>query len=137
MTHPALTLSMAQVHRQTLHRTAAGPRGAPETEPPVTIRFAGACDAAALADLAGLDSAKPPAEPILVAEVEGGLRAALSLADGAVIADPFHPTLAILELLRTRAEQLEQRRRHRAVRFGAWVVNRRPQRFAGGSWERG
>jgi hypothetical protein len=73
---------------------------------PVTIRFAHPHDAPALATLAQLDSAEPLDPPVLVAEVGGELRAALSLADAAVMADPFHPTRELLDLLRVRAEQL-------------------------------
>jgi hypothetical protein len=47
-----------------------------------------------------------PAQPILVAEVDGDLRAALSMVDGAVIADPFHRTAPLVELLAARAVQL-------------------------------
>ena len=73
---------------------------------PVTIRFAGSHDRAGLAVLAQLDSAAPLTLPALVAEIDGQLRAALALADAAVIADPFHPTLELVELLHTRAQQL-------------------------------
>jgi len=38
-----------------------------------------------------------------VAEVGGALRATISLTDGVVIADPFHRTTALVELLRARA----------------------------------
>lgn len=76
------------------------------TNPPVTIRFAHAYDAAALAVLAQLDSAEQLVLPALVAEVGGGLLAALSLMDSKVIADPFHPTCELVDLLRIRAQQL-------------------------------
>ncbi|MBV9464847.1 MAG: hypothetical protein JO169_01910, partial [Solirubrobacterales bacterium] len=46
-----------------------------------------------------------PAQPALVAEIDGELCAALSLADGRVVADPFRPSGALLELLRMRAAQ--------------------------------
>ena len=72
----------------------------------IVLRLAGVADSAALADLAGLDSAGVPAEPVLIAEAGGEIRAALSLRDGALIADPFHRTLAARELLRARAAQL-------------------------------
>jgi hypothetical protein len=72
----------------------------------LTLRFAFPDDARALGRLAALDSAPTPLQPALVAEVEGELRAALSLADGHVVADPFRPTLALIELLRARARQL-------------------------------
>ena len=63
-------------------------------------------DDRALARLAGLDSSSVPTEPLLLAEVGGELHAALSLRDGAVIADPFQRTAQLVTLLRTRAEQL-------------------------------
>jgi hypothetical protein len=77
---------------------------------PITIRLATDDDTVRLTRLAVLDSAEdaPPGR-VLVAEVDGELRAALSLADGSAIADPFHPTLAILELLRTHAQATEGR----------------------------
>jgi hypothetical protein len=83
---------------------------------PVTLRFASPDDAEALARLAVLDSSEPPELPALLADVDGRLRAALSLADGAVVADPFHPAEALIELLRARARQLEVRRPARRLR---------------------
>lgn len=74
--------------------------------PAVTIRHAFPDDALALLRLAALDSHEPPAHPVLVAEVEGELRAALSLRDAAVVADPFHRTRALVDLLKARAAQL-------------------------------
>ncbi|MDQ6775136.1 MAG: hypothetical protein M3071_02710, partial [Actinomycetota bacterium] len=56
----------------------------------ITIRPAYPDDERALARLAALDSAAaPPESPRVVAEVDGELRAALSLQDGSAIADPF------------------------------------------------
>ena len=72
----------------------------------ITIRLAAADDASAVERLAGLDSAPVPLGEVLVAEADGQLRAALSLRDGATIADPFHATAATLELLTARAAQL-------------------------------
>jgi hypothetical protein len=67
----------------------------------VTIRPAYADDQLSLLRLAALDSApKVPPAPLLVAEVDGVLRAALSVARGSAIADPFFPTVQLLELLR-------------------------------------
>lgn len=90
---------------------------------PVTIRFAHPHDAGALAALAQLDSAAPLALPALVAEVGRDLRAALSLTDAAVIADPFHPTGELLDLLRIRARQLagNQRAQLRARLRARWL----------------
>ena len=72
----------------------------------IVIRPTRSGDDRALARLAGLDSASVPGAPLLLAEVGGELRAALSLHDGTVIADPFHRTVQLVSLLQTRAEQL-------------------------------
>jgi hypothetical protein len=86
---------------------------------PITIRPADADDEAALTRLAALDSARVPAAPLLVADVEGELRAALSLRDGTTIADPFHYTALYLDLLRARAAmQRTSRRRAGHLRPG-------------------
>jgi hypothetical protein len=55
------------------------------------IREAQAADDAALRRLAALDSSRVPAGRILVADVDGELVAAVSLAGGPAIADPFRP----------------------------------------------
>jgi hypothetical protein len=134
MTHPGFHQMLLQTRTQELRERAAQAAAgralreaalAHSTPIAVTIRFAGAQDAAALDDLAGLDSARPLLLPALVAEVEGELRAALSLDDGRVVADPFQPTLALAELLRTRARQLAERR------DGGWLeAVRHPLRTA-------
>ncbi len=74
-------------------------------------------DEDSLRRLAALDSApRVPATPLLVAEVDGQLRVALSLHDGAVIADPFHPAAELIGLLRAHVAAAEaprtRRRRH-------------------------
>jgi hypothetical protein len=69
----------------------------------VTLRLSRPADDRALEELAQLDCARPLHGPHLVAEVGGTLRAAISLTDGVVIADPFHRTTAMVELLRARA----------------------------------
>jgi hypothetical protein len=70
----------------------------------ITVRPAYADDDRALLRLAALDSARPPVAPALLAEVDGELRAALSLADGRAIADPFHHTAGLVALLRCHAQ---------------------------------
>jgi hypothetical protein len=83
----------------------------------VTLRTATAADAAEVTRLATIDSASVPSGPLLLAEVDGELRAALSIADGGVIADPFVPTANLVELLRTRI-RTPRRARHRRNRRG-------------------
>ena len=83
----------------------------------ILIRRAYADDAEALARLAELDSADAaPQGPLVVAELDGELAVALSLADGSVIADPFRPTATIVELLRLRAASESRPLRKRRLR---------------------
>jgi len=69
----------------------------------IVIRLPGAEDLPRIAQVAGLDSAQVPDGPMLVAAVDGDIRAAISLADGTVIADPFHRTSELVDMLRIRA----------------------------------
>jgi hypothetical protein len=114
---PRTHLELAKARAEDLGRAAARARGsslpygpAPTPASPaelsVVIRRDRPQDQRALTRLAGLDSASVPRSPLLLAEVGGELRAAVSLADGAAIADPFHRTASLLALLRMRAEQL-------------------------------
>jgi hypothetical protein len=68
-------------------------------------------DRAPLARLAELDSNRPLEGPVLGVEVEGRLLAAISLATGETIADPFSRTRELTELLRTRSVQIRRRAR--------------------------
>ncbi len=68
--------------------------------PHIILRPAGADDAAAVRRLAALDSSAVPAAPLLLAEADGTLRAALSLASGAAVADPFYRSAGLVNLLR-------------------------------------
>jgi hypothetical protein len=72
----------------------------------LTLRYGFPDDSAEVVRLAALDSAEPPPAPWLLAEVDGELRAVLSLSTCAHVADPFHSTSELLELLRTRSRQL-------------------------------
>lgn len=73
---------------------------------PIAIRAAYPDDGQALRRLAALDSAPVPPSPVLVAESGGEIRAAMSLADGSVIADPFHHSAGLVVLLGVHAEEL-------------------------------
>jgi hypothetical protein len=81
------------------------------------IRRSAPGDEAALARLAGLDSASPPRGPALIAEADSRVLAALPLGSGRPIADPFQPTaelVALLELRRAQIESAERVPAHRA-----------------------
>jgi hypothetical protein len=85
---------------------------------PVTIRPAYADDEPELIRLAALDSAALPRGPLLVAEVEGELRVAVSALDLTVIADPFHLTTDLVELVRdhiARGHAVSRGRSHRRL----------------------
>jgi hypothetical protein len=95
----------------------------PLTTPTLTIRPAYADDHTALERLAVLDSAeRVPPWPLMLAEVDGAPRAALSLQDGTVIADPFSPTADLIVLLRSHAASTAKAatrgRRRRHFRLG-------------------
>jgi hypothetical protein len=83
----------------------------------ITIRPAYGDDYDALARLAALDSADGvPPRPLLVAEVDGILRAALSLRDDSQISDPFFPSARLVTLLRAHAAGPEPRPRRPRLR---------------------
>lgn len=107
-------------------RRPARPAGPAAADPiaAVTLRYAVFDDAPDLFRLAQLDSAQALRDPVLVAEVAGRLTAALSLSEDRVIADPFLPTAATVELLRARARQLTWTRRRR------WGLRRSGRRSA-------
>ena len=74
---------------------------------PVTLRLAREEDREALRRLAELDSSTVPPAPTMVADLDGELLAAVSIADGATVADPFAPTADLVDLLRLRVGQLQ------------------------------
>lgn len=76
------------------------------SRPNIVLRLATPADANRVRRLAELDSARVPTGEVLLAEVDGRLRAALSLLTGHAVADPFHRTADLVTLLRMRATQL-------------------------------
>jgi hypothetical protein len=89
------------------------------TSPSLVLRSATADDAADLERLAALDSARPLAGEVVLAHVDGEVRAALSLESGRAVADPFYPSLELVPLLHAAAGERPARRRlrRRAPRF--------------------
>lgn len=86
----------------------------------LTVRTARPADASRLVDLARLDSARPLAGDVLVAEADGRPVAALSLADHRAVADPFSASGEALAVLRMRAAQV------RATPAATRLLARRP-----------
>jgi hypothetical protein len=71
----------------------------------ITITRSTAADSEDVWRLALLDDRRAPAGPALLAYVDGELRAAVGLVDDQAIADPFHPTAELVEILRFQARQ--------------------------------
>jgi hypothetical protein len=71
--------------------------------PTISIRPAAESDDRTLMRLAALDSAPVPSGDVLLADIDGEPRAALSLLDGSVVADPFERTADVVRLLQVHA----------------------------------
>jgi hypothetical protein len=74
--------------------------------PTVVIRAARGSDGPALRRLAELDSRELPAGDLLVAETDHEVVAALAVATGERVADPFRRTADVVDLLAYRARRL-------------------------------
>ncbi|HWT22063.1 MAG TPA: hypothetical protein VN213_01015 [Solirubrobacteraceae bacterium] len=111
-----MTITTDHDTRQSWWRRLLGP----VQEPPVarhTLRYAGPDDAEALAQLADLDSSRPPRGVVLLAEVGDELWAAVSLDDGHGVADPFRPSADLLLRIHERARELRRAERGRMERL--------------------
>src|SRR3954454_19005003 len=84
----------------------------------VTVRRSTSADDSELARLAALDSASPPRGPALIAEADSRILAALPLGSGRPVADPFHPTAELVQLLELRRMQIEAADHGRTERRG-------------------
>lgn len=84
----------------------------------IVIRRAHDTDADALERLAALDGVHLPHGDLLVAEVDGVVRAAMRIEDRAFVADPFAYTRDVVELLDARVGML--RREQFGLRARAW-----------------
>jgi hypothetical protein len=79
------------------------------------MRLGTLADTRELEELAQLDSASLPAMPWLIGERAERVVVALSLGDGAIIANPFVPTADVIALLRVRALQLSSNPPRRGI----------------------
>lgn len=70
--------------------------------PDIRIRQATSRDAFALRRLAALDDRPALKGDVILAEEAGELRAAISLKDGRVVANPFARTADLVDVLRTQ-----------------------------------
>lgn len=78
----------------------------------MTLRLADAADGAALDRLAQRDCRLLPPGPHLLAERDGRIEAAVSLASGELVADPFRRTEELCDLLRCHAGEVRVRPEH-------------------------
>jgi hypothetical protein len=79
----------------------------------LVLRHATSVDAADLERLAALDSQEALEGDVLLVAAGGEVRAALSLDDHRVVADPFWPSAELVELLRAASGERRRRRWHR------------------------
>jgi hypothetical protein len=84
----------------TIHETIAGRRR-------IDIRWADEVDGAVLRRLAHLSSRALPSGPFLLAESDGEPLAALSVATGESVSDPFVATADLVALLELRSRHLQ------------------------------
>ena len=87
--------------------------------PTVSLRPARPEDASTVRSLAYLDNTRPLRGDVVLGEVDGRAVAAVSLADGRVVADPFVKTADVVALLRMRFNRL--RGYHPGPRRRAWA----------------
>jgi hypothetical protein len=109
------------------------------TDSSIMIRAAGSEDVEALDRLAQRDSRAVPEGELLIALVGTEVRAAISLVSGETVADPFHPTEELVDMLTMRASELggggETRgRRFRSATPRTSPAAPQPASSSGGSW---
>jgi hypothetical protein len=110
--HPEFLQMTIQEHEREITRrarTASLRRQLAETGPSETVllRLCTVADDPALDRLAELEGRPQPRGRHVVAEVDGAIVAALPLAGGVVLADPFRPTAELVPLLELRRKQLQ------------------------------
>jgi hypothetical protein len=93
-----------QVHSAFLRRQTQEAPAAPADT--VVLRLCSVHDDPALERIAALEGVAVPSGRHVVAEVNGSIVAALPLAGGPALADPFHATAQLMPLLQLRARQL-------------------------------
>jgi hypothetical protein len=111
--HPVLNVYLSEAiasdrHREAerFRRTRVEQAEESDSYDAVTVRLARGNDAEAVRRLAERDGRRAPEGPMLLAEVHGELLAARALSGEGSIADPFHPTAHLIELLELRSAHL-------------------------------
>ena len=83
----------------------SGARRSDPLKDTITLRHASSSDEHALRQLAELDSRPTLEGPVLLAEIDGRLAAAVAVDNGAAVADPFERTVPLVELLKAQAKR--------------------------------
>jgi hypothetical protein len=109
--HPEIQRVMVEQRLEGLRRDAR--RSIPAAPPAadisrIALRLCRVGDEAELARLAALEGVRVPDGRFVLAEVDGRLVAALALATGCLLADPFVATSHLRRLLELRAAQLRE-----------------------------
>jgi hypothetical protein len=112
--HPEITRQIVEARLEDVRRDAARrqllasrPRRRETTDlADVALRLCRVSDDGAISRLAALEERPEPHGRFVVAEVNGTIVAALPLAGGAPLRDPFARTAHLIRLLEVRADQL-------------------------------
>jgi hypothetical protein len=128
MFHPDFQQLMVEQRIETLRRDARRPFRAPaaprhEDLRGIALRLCRVGDDPALEQLAELEGSTVPTGRLVLAEIDGRLVAALPLAGGCMISDPFVATSHLRRLLELRAAQLREPS-HRRLPLLAAVLSR-------------
>jgi hypothetical protein len=118
--HPEIQRVMVEQRLESLRRDARHTYPKPSARADISriaLRLCRAGDEAELARLAALEGVAVPAGRFVLAEVNGRLVAALAIASGCLLADPFVATTDLRRLLELRASQLREPG-ERPARFG-------------------
>ncbi len=100
----------------------------------VTVRWAEPRDRDAIRRVAERDSSAAPSGPTLVAEVGGRVMAARPIDGGETVADPFHPTRDLVDLLELRTAQITAHGQEKGRGMAAlWLVRHLLARSRNGS----
>jgi hypothetical protein len=70
--------------------------------PKIALRPRKAEDGVAVGAVPALDSLHAPGGDVLAGELDGEIVAVITIREGIVVADPFRPTAAVVDLLRRR-----------------------------------
>lgn len=111
MMHPDFLQQLAndrrrELERRTSYSSGSSSRAVPEPVDTVLLRLCCVGDDEAIERLAQLEGKPAPVGRHIVAEIDGVVIAALPLAGGKLLADPFRATSHLLPLLELRAKQV-------------------------------